>query len=66
MTARRPSLHITETSASLEHTATRLTIPEGTSTTMVKHRILQVAAEFNIPVTFPDDPLSHLHKEGFP
>jgi hypothetical protein len=36
---------------SLDNTTTRLTIPEGTSTTTMKHRILRVAAELNIPVT---------------
>jgi hypothetical protein len=35
---------------SLDNTATRLTIPEGTSTATMKHRILQVAAELGIPV----------------
>ena len=36
---------------SLDNTATRLTIPEGTSTTTMKNRILRVAAELGIPVT---------------
>jgi hypothetical protein len=36
---------------SLDNTATRLTIPEGTSTTTMKNRILRVAAEMSIPVT---------------
>ena len=36
---------------SLDNAATRLTILEGTSTTTMKHRILQVAAEIGIPVT---------------
>jgi hypothetical protein len=37
--------------ASLGNTATRLTLPEGTSFTTMKHRLLRVAAELNIPVT---------------
>ena len=37
--------------ASLGDTATRLTLPEGTSPTAMKHRILRVAGEINIPVT---------------
>ena len=36
---------------SLDNTATRLTIPEGASTTTMKNRILRVAAEMGIPVT---------------
>jgi hypothetical protein len=52
--------------ASLDHTATRLTIPEGRSTTTIKYRILWVAAEFNIPATFPDNPSLRLHKEDRP
>jgi hypothetical protein len=36
---------------SLTDTATRLTLPEGTSFTTMKNRILRVAAELNIPVT---------------
>ena len=36
---------------SLTDTATRLTLPEGTSPTTMKNRILQAAAELNIPVT---------------
>jgi hypothetical protein len=36
---------------SLDNTATRLTLPEGTSPTTMKNRILRVAAELNIPVT---------------
>lgn len=36
---------------SLDNTATRLTIPESTSTTTMKNRILRVAAEMGIPVT---------------
>jgi hypothetical protein len=35
----------------LDNTATRLTIPEGTSPTTMKNRILRVAAELNTPVT---------------
>jgi hypothetical protein len=36
---------------SLDNTATRLTLPEGTSPTTMKNRILRVAAELGIPVT---------------
>ena len=36
---------------SLDNTATRLTIPESTSNTTMKNRILRVAAEMGIPVT---------------
>jgi hypothetical protein len=36
---------------SLDNTATRLTIPEGTSPTTMKNRILRVAADLKIPVT---------------
>lgn len=36
---------------SLDNTATRVTIPEGTSPTTMKNRILRVAAELDIPVT---------------
>jgi hypothetical protein len=36
---------------SLDNTATRLTLPEGTSPTAMKNRILRVAAELNTPVT---------------
>jgi hypothetical protein len=36
---------------SLGNTATDLTIPEGTSTTRMKNRILRVAAEVGMPVT---------------
>lgn len=35
----------------LDNTATRITIPEGTSPTTLKNRILRVGAELNIPVT---------------
>jgi hypothetical protein len=35
----------------LDNTATRMTIPEGTSPTTMKNRILRVAAELRIPVT---------------
>jgi hypothetical protein len=35
----------------LDNTATRVTLPEGTSPTTMKNRILRVAAEFNTPVT---------------
>jgi hypothetical protein len=36
---------------SLDNTATRITIPEGTSPTTMKNRILRVAAELNTAVT---------------
>jgi hypothetical protein len=36
---------------SLDTTATRLTLPDGTSPTTMKNRILRVAAELGIPVT---------------
>jgi hypothetical protein len=36
---------------SLGNTASRVTLPEGTSPTTMKNRILRVAAELNIPVT---------------
>jgi hypothetical protein len=36
---------------SLDNTATRLTIPESTTPTTMKNRILRVAAELQIPVT---------------
>jgi hypothetical protein len=36
---------------SLDDTATRMPIPEGTRPTTMKTRILRVAAELNIPVT---------------
>jgi hypothetical protein len=36
---------------SLDNTATRLTIPEGTSSTTMKNRVLRVAADLKIPVT---------------
>jgi hypothetical protein len=42
---------IEEKSESLNNAATRLTIPEGTSTTTMKNRILCVAAALGIPVT---------------
>ena len=35
----------------LDNTATRVTLPEGTSPTTMKNRILRVAAELNTPVT---------------
>jgi precorrin-4 methylase len=35
----------------LDNTATRITIPEGTSPTTMKNRILRVATELGIPVT---------------
>jgi hypothetical protein len=36
---------------SLDNTATRITIPEETSPTTMKNRILRVAAELRIPLT---------------
>jgi hypothetical protein len=36
---------------SLDSTAVRLTVPEGTSPTTMKNRILRVAAEAGVPVT---------------
>jgi len=36
---------------SLDNTATRLTLPEGTSPTTMKNRLLRVASELNTPVT---------------
>src|SRR5918998_612734 len=36
---------------SLDNSATRMTIPEGTSSTTLKNRILRVAAVLDIPVT---------------
>ena len=36
---------------SLDKTATRFTLPEGTNPTTMKNRILRVAAEIKIPVT---------------
>jgi hypothetical protein len=36
---------------SLDNMATRLTIPEGTSPTTMKNRILRVAGELKIPLT---------------
>ena len=36
---------------SLDNTAVRMTIPEGTSPTTMKHRILRVAAMLGRPVT---------------
>ncbi|HZC00330.1 MAG TPA: hypothetical protein VE844_02900 [Gammaproteobacteria bacterium] len=35
----------------LDNTASRLTLPEGTSQTTMKNRLLRVAAELNIPIT---------------
>jgi hypothetical protein len=40
-----------ETIQSLDSTVTRLTIPEGTSTTTMRNRILRVVTELGIPVT---------------
>jgi hypothetical protein len=36
---------------SLEDTATRMPLPEGTSLTTMKNRILRMARELNVPVT---------------
>jgi len=36
---------------SLGHTATRITLPEGTSPTTMKNHLLRVAAELNTPIT---------------
>ena len=36
---------------SLDNTATRITLPEGTSPTTMKNRLLRVAAELRIPLT---------------
>jgi hypothetical protein len=36
---------------SLDNAATRITIPEGTSPTTMKNRLLRVAAELRIPLT---------------
>jgi hypothetical protein len=36
---------------SLDSTATRVTLPEGTSPTTMKNRLLRVAAELNTPIT---------------
>jgi hypothetical protein len=41
---------------SLDNTAARLTIPEGTSPTTMKNRILRVAATLNLPVTIRNVP----------
>ena len=52
-TRMNPELYhvFTEKIESLDNTATRLTIPDGTRTTTVKKRILRVAAELGISVT---------------
>ena len=36
---------------SLDNTATRITLPEGTSPTTMKNRLLRVAAELHTPIT---------------
>jgi hypothetical protein len=36
---------------SLDNAATRMSLPEGTSPTTMKNRLLRVAADLNIPVT---------------
>jgi precorrin-4 methylase len=48
-----PALYVAfkEEIQSLDNTATRLTIPEGTSPTTMKNRLLRVAAELRIPLT---------------
>ena len=40
----------------LDNTATRLTLPEGTSQTTMKNRILRMASELGIPVTIRKTP----------
>jgi precorrin-4 methylase len=42
---------IKEKIQSLDNTATRITLPEGTSPTTMKNRLLRVAAELRIPLT---------------
>jgi len=41
---------------SLDNTAVRLTIPEGTSPTTMKHRICRLAAELDMPLTIRNVP----------
>jgi hypothetical protein len=41
---------------SLDNTATRMPLPEGTRPTTMKNRILRVAAELGIPVTIRSVP----------
>ena len=55
--SRGPRMHpalynaLREKIQSLDNTATLLTIPEGTSPTTMKNRILRVAGELKIPLT---------------
>jgi hypothetical protein len=55
--SRGPRMHpalynaLREKIQSLDNTATRLTIPEGTSPATMKNRILRVAGELKIPLT---------------
>jgi precorrin-4 methylase len=48
-----PALYqaLKENIQSLDNTATRITLPEGTSPTTMKNRLLRVAAELNTPLT---------------
>jgi hypothetical protein len=47
---------LTEQIESLDNTAIRLTLPEGTHPPTMKHCILRVAAEISIPVTVRNVP----------
>ena len=55
---------------SLDHTAARMTLPEGTSPTTMKNRILRVAAEVGVPVTIRTRARRHdllaLHRRRHP
>jgi hypothetical protein len=42
---------IREKIQSLDSTATRIALPEGTSPTTMKNRLLRIAAELNTPIT---------------
>ncbi len=48
-----PALYqaLKENIQSLDNTATRISLPEGTSPTTMKNRLLRVAAELNTPLT---------------
>ena len=48
-----PALYqaLKENIQSLDNTATRITLPEGTSPTTMKNRLLRVAAELHTPIT---------------
>jgi precorrin-4 methylase len=48
-----PALYqaLKENIQSLDNTATRITLPEGTSPTTMKNRLLRVAAALNTPLT---------------